>query len=68
MFVLFFHFQCLSLGSFISGGADSDSPPANMKTNSQKKVDLEQNSAFNMYDIMFTDLIETFVLPNTSIC
>ena len=34
----------------------------------RKKVDLEQNSAFNMYDIVFTDLIETFVLPNTRIC
>ena len=35
-----------------------------MKTNSQKKADPEQNSAFNMYDIVFADLIDTFVLPN----
>ena len=35
-----------------------------MKTNSQKKVDLEQNSDFNMYNIVFADLIEASVLPN----
>ena len=44
--------------------ADSDSLPDNMKTNSEKKADPEQNSAFNMYDIVFADLIDTFVLPN----
>ena len=32
-----FAFLPLSLGSFISGVADSDSLPANMETNSQKK-------------------------------
>ena len=31
-----------------------------------KKVDLGQNSAFNMYNIVFADLIETFVFPNAA--
>ena len=64
-------FLPLSLGSFISGVADSYSQslapcPANMKRNPQKKADREQNSAFKMYNIVVADLIESLFFPNAA--